>query len=86
MNNRETIKKILTYIKNYKMYVIGSFLFASISVILTLYAPILIGEGIDLILEKGLWKNFRNPLFILNHLLYLPFTQNKLFFFANVIR
>ena len=53
MNNRETIKKILTYIKNYKMYVIGSFLFASISVVLTLYAPILIGEGIDLILEKG---------------------------------
>ncbi len=53
MNNKETIQKILSYIKNYKLYVIGSFLFAAISVILTLYAPILIGEGIDFILEKG---------------------------------
>lgn len=53
MNNKETIKKILAYIKNYKLYVAGSFLFAGISVILTLYAPILIGQGIDLILEKG---------------------------------
>ncbi len=53
MNNKETIQKILSYIKNYKLYVIGSFLFAAISVVLTLYAPILIGQGIDFILEKG---------------------------------
>lgn len=53
MNNKETIRKILTYIKNYKLYVIGSFVFAAISVVLTLYVPILIGEGVDLILDKG---------------------------------
>ncbi len=53
MNNKETIQKILTYIKNYKLYVIGSFVFAAISVVLTLYVPILIGQGVDLILDKG---------------------------------
>ncbi len=53
MNNRETVKKILTYISNYKLYVIGSFVFAAISVVLTLYVPIMIGEGVDLILDKG---------------------------------
>ena len=52
-NNKETIKKILTYISNYKLYVIGSFVFAAISVVLTLYLPILIGEGVDFILDKG---------------------------------
>ena len=51
---KETIKKILTYISNYKLYVIGSFVFAAISVVLTLYVPILIGEGVDFILDKGL--------------------------------
>ena len=54
MNNKETIKKILTYISNYKLYVIGSFVFAAISVVLTLYVPIMIGEGVDLILDKGI--------------------------------
>ena len=53
-NNKETIKKIMTYISNYKLYVIGSFVFAAISVVLTLYVPILIGEGVDFILDKGL--------------------------------
>ncbi len=53
MSNKATIQKILIYIKSYKLYVAGSFLFAGISVILTLYAPILIGQGIDLILQKG---------------------------------
>lgn len=53
MNNKATIQKILAYIKNYKLYVAGSFFFAGISVVLTLYAPILTGQGIDLILAKG---------------------------------
>lgn len=48
-----TTKKILYLIKPYMHLVILSFVFAIISSALTLYAPILIGEGIDLILAKG---------------------------------
>lgn len=48
-----TTKKILYLIKPYMHLVILSFVFANISSALTLYAPILIGEGIDLILAKG---------------------------------
>ena len=48
-----TTKKILYLIKPYMHLVILSFVFAIISSALTLYAPILIGEGVDLILAKG---------------------------------
>lgn len=48
-----TIKKILKLIRPYLHFLILSFVFAVINVIFTLYAPILIGDGIDLILAKG---------------------------------
>ena len=70
MNNKETIKKILAYIKNYKLYVAGSFVFAAISVILTLYVPILIGEGVDLILEKGS-VDFTGLMVVLKEMLFV---------------
>lgn len=47
---KETLKRILTYIKPYRLQMILSLVFAAISAALTLYAPILIGNGIDLIL------------------------------------
>ncbi len=53
-NQMATVKRILTYIKEYKYGVILSLLLAMVTVALTLYAPILIGQGIDLILEEGL--------------------------------
>ena len=48
-----TLMKVLRYICPYMHYVILSLLFASLSVILTLYAPILLGEAIDCIVGKG---------------------------------
>lgn len=62
-----TTKKILYLIKPYMHLVILSFVFAIISSALTLYAPILIGEGVDLILAKG-QVDFGGILTILKHL------------------
>ena len=52
-NQKETMKKVLRLIGPYKHFVILSFGFALISAILTLYAPILIGQAVDLILDEG---------------------------------
>lgn len=52
-NQKETMKKVLRLIGPYKHFVILSFGFALISAILTLYAPILIGQAVDLILAEG---------------------------------
>ena len=52
-NQKETMKKVLRLIAPYKHFVILSFGFALISAILTLYAPILIGQAVSLILDEG---------------------------------
>lgn len=49
MNQKETLKQSLQLIKPYWFYLVLSLIFAIISVILTLYVPILIGKCIDLI-------------------------------------
>lgn len=51
--NQDTIKKVFKLIRPYMHYLILSLIFAAISVALTLYAPILSGNAIDLILSKG---------------------------------
>ena len=53
MNKKSTIRRVLKYIKKYLFFVILSLLLAAVSVALTLYAPILSGKGIDLIVSKG---------------------------------
>ena len=50
--NRSTIKDVLHYVRNYKILLILSILFSTISVALTLYIPIIIGDSIDLIVGK----------------------------------
>lgn len=47
------LKRILGFTKPYLGFLIISFLSAIISVGLTLYAPVLIGNGVDLIIDKG---------------------------------
>ena len=47
------IKKILQYIRRYIPLLVLSILFAAVTVVLTLYFPILTGRAIDLILEEG---------------------------------
>lgn len=49
----ETINKILIMLKPYTAYLILSLVFAVISVIFTLYAPILIGKAVDNIIGQG---------------------------------
>ena len=51
--NQDTMKKVFKLIRPYMHYLILSLVFAAISVALTLYAPILSGNAIDLILSKG---------------------------------
>ena len=51
--NQDTMKKVFKLIRPYMHYLILSLIFAAISVALTLYAPILSGNAIDLILSKG---------------------------------
>lgn len=51
--NKVIIKRVLQYIGKYKFLVFSSLFFAAVSVTLTLYIPILIGEAIDYILQKG---------------------------------
>ena len=47
------MKKVLGYIGRYRLLLPVSMLLALVSVGLTLYVPILIGEAIDLIIDKG---------------------------------
>lgn len=49
----DTIKKVIRLLKPYLPILILSLGFAVVTVICTLYAPILIGQGVDLILTKG---------------------------------
>lgn len=49
----ETLKKVLKYIKSYRVYLIMSLLFAVVTVASTLYFPVLTGEVIDHILGPG---------------------------------
>lgn len=53
MKDKSTIKKVLNYIKSYKSKVIFSILFATLTVAMTLYIPILIGNAVDFIIDKG---------------------------------
>lgn len=47
-----TWKKVLFYIRPYSFYVVLSLIFAVITGVLTLYAPILVGDAIDFIIGK----------------------------------
>lgn len=52
--DKAVLKRVLTHIKKYRILVILSFICAMITVASTLYAPILTGDAIDLIVGKGL--------------------------------
>lgn len=51
--NKETYSRIFELIKPYWYLIALSLVFALVSVALTLYAPVLTGQGIDLIIGKG---------------------------------
>lgn len=51
--HKSTLKRILDYIGHYKWFVLLSLALAAVTVATTLYAPILVGQGVDLILGPG---------------------------------
>lgn len=53
VSNKEILKKVLNYIGRYKIFLFFSILFAAVSVILTLYIPILTGQAVDCIIGAG---------------------------------
>ena len=52
-NNKSTLKKGLHYVGKYWFFVVVSILLAAVSALLTLYVPIIIGDTIDFIIDKG---------------------------------
>lgn len=54
MNNKEIIKRIFAYVGRYKILLALSMLLAGVSVAGSLYIPVLIGNVIDFIIDKGL--------------------------------
>lgn len=53
MSQKDTIKQVLRRIRPYRFYVLASLVLAMVTVVLTLYAPILTGNAIDHIITKG---------------------------------
>ena len=51
---KETLVKVLKYIKKYWLYLGISIVLAAVTVALTLYLPILTGQAVDFIINKGL--------------------------------
>ena len=51
--NKKTILRILRYIKRYRFLVVLSLICAAISVVLTLYAPIIMGHAVDKVVGPG---------------------------------
>lgn len=51
--NKHTLKRILKCIKKYSVLVVFSLICAAVSVVLTLYAPILMGNAVDKIVGAG---------------------------------
>ena len=50
---KETLKKVLEYIEQYRAVLVFSLILAAVTVACTLYLPILTGDAINLILAPG---------------------------------
>ena len=50
---KETLKKVLRYLKPYRLFLVLSLVLAAVTVAGTLTVPLLTGQAVDLIVEKG---------------------------------
>lgn len=57
MNNKQVLKKVSSYVGRYRLHLFLSLALAVVSVAGTLYVPVLLGNVIDFIIDKG-WVNF----------------------------
>lgn len=53
MKNKKTINRVLKLIRPYTYLVVSILVLAAVTVAATLYSPILIGKGVDCMIEKG---------------------------------
>ena len=53
MKKKNTMRKLLRYLKKYWLLLALSLLFAALTVAMTRYLPILIGQAVDLIVAPG---------------------------------
>lgn len=51
-NNKKTLGKLMKFIRPYMFFVVMSLILSVITVALTLYAPVLVGQGVDYIVAK----------------------------------
>lgn len=54
MKNKKTINRVLKLIRPYTYLVVSILVLAAVTVAATLYSPILIGKGVDCMIDKGL--------------------------------
>ncbi|MCI5621687.1 MAG: ABC transporter ATP-binding protein/permease [Lachnospiraceae bacterium] len=52
-HQKETMKKLFPYLKKYWIFLVASVVLAAVTVVLTLYIPILTGDAIDFIVAAG---------------------------------
>ncbi|QHI71580.1 ABC transporter ATP-binding protein [Aminipila terrae] len=81
---KNTLIKVLHHIRHYWMFLISSILLAAITVALTLYVPILIGNTIDLILGKG-QVNFSGIFHLLTKITIVVCSTSLLQWLMNII-
>ena len=55
-NQREILEKVFRYVRPYSAALIGSLLLALVYVAMSLYIPILVGQAVDFIVDKGAVK------------------------------
>ena len=67
MKNKKTINRVLKLIRPYTYLVVSILVLAAVTVAATLYSPILIGKGVDCMVEKGL-VSFPDLKLVLIHL------------------
>jgi ATP-binding cassette subfamily B protein len=79
-----TVKKVLGAIKKYRFLLALSIILATVTVGLTLYIPIIIGDAIDLIIDKGnvdfnmIWKLLVNVIIISIAIALLQWIMNSI--------
>lgn len=52
-DQKKTLVKVMKYIKKYRMLVVLSLIFAAVTVVTSLYLPILTGNAVDMMVKKG---------------------------------
>lgn len=53
MKQKEILKKVISYIKGYRIYLMASIVLAVVTVAITLYIPVMVGNAIDCIVDAG---------------------------------